>query len=307
MATKGRGRREKIAAKTVFVVDNLRLQDLILIASKNRAFYDEFLGFLRREGYKSVHQFVTERSDSQAEDTFRKYFEIPFSSSMLDGVGRSLEANKAKWYFIAWMFRDAPAQRLGPILETTEGKTLIDRKVRLSNKLRRFVTPLLPEPEHWDWPAIFEVVLARLEGSRRALKGGLIEGLVRKTLKEVFAENGLELQISEKEVRLHDESYDVAILGKKGKILIPVKTRETMGGGHALLFTRDIHKSISVAKENGFECVPIIIAESWGGDLEKLPCKQHIYIPLNPNQAVQLEPALRKKIQELLPLFWSLW
>lgn len=77
-----------------------------------------------------------------------------------------------------------------------------------------------------------------------------------------------------------------------------------MGGGHANLFTCDIHKSISVARDNGYECIPIIIAESWGGDLKSLGCAHHIYIKANPNQAAEVEKALNDALKRLLP-FWK--
>jgi hypothetical protein len=145
-----------------------------------------------------------------------------------------------------------------------------------------------------------------LEGSRRALKGTLFEEIVRTALKDLFDAEGLRLQISDKEVRLNEETYDVQVIGPRGKILIPVKTRETMGGGHALLFTRDIHKSISVAYEHGFECIPIVIAESWGGDLGALASKHHIYIQANPNQVVEIAPLLAQLLRDLLPVFREL-
>jgi hypothetical protein len=65
----------------------------------------------------------------------------------------------------------------------------------------------------------------------------------------VMLDDGL---VSNREVRIGGETYDVRAVGSRGTILLPVKTRETMGGGHALLFTRDIFKAISVAKENGY-------------------------------------------------------
>lgn len=76
---------------------------------------------------------------------------------------------------------------------------------------------------------------------------------------------------------MDDETYDVAVSGSNGTILMPVKTRETMGGGHALLFTRNIHNSITVATNAGNQCLPIVIAESWSGDLDSLPCDYFIY------------------------------
>lgn len=149
-------------------------------------------------------------------------------------------------------------------------------------------------------------MLARLEGSRRSLKGTLFETIVRRSLKEVFDENRIKLEISPREVRILDETYDVQVSGPSRSILIPIKTRETMGGGHAMLFTRDIHKSIAVAEENGYQCLPVVIAESWGGDLKSLKCENYIYIKVNPNQIKIIEPLLADKLRELIKVFRDL-
>lgn len=58
---------------------------------------------------------------------------------------------------------------------------VVERQSYLLNEIREFVAPLFPQSESWEWPAISEVMLARLEGSRCALKGTLFEGLVRRT------------------------------------------------------------------------------------------------------------------------------
>ncbi len=165
---------------------------------------------------------------------------------------------------------------------------------------------MFPEVESWEWSAISEVMLARLEGSRRALKGTLFEGIVRRNLRELIKKHKLQLEVSKKQVKIGDETYDVQVVGEAGSILLPVKTRETMGGGHSLLFTRDIYKSILVATENGYECVPIVVAESWGGDLDELKSELYIYIQANPNQVTAIEPLLKQKLEGLLPLLRSM-
>ncbi|HQO79065.1 MAG TPA: hypothetical protein PLG17_11215 [Thermodesulfobacteriota bacterium] len=146
-------------------------------------------------------------------------------------------------------------------------------------------------------------MLNRLEGSRRALKGTHFESLVRNLLTELFSANDIGLTVGEKQITISDETYDIQIVSGKSKILIPVKTRETMGGGHANLFTRDIHKSISVAKKNGYSCIPIVIAESWGGDLDSLHCEHLIYIQANPNQTDEIGPKLATELELLLPVW----
>ncbi len=287
-----------------FVLENLRLRDLVAIVRQNQAFYDEFVRFLSAHGYPDVHAFVREKKDSEAVRVLEAYLTSQSAAKLYDGLGRPYSDTVAKWYFLAWVLRDAPAQRLGPLLRSVEGKTLDKKKAALLNQLRKFVGPLFPEATKWEWPVLSEVMLARLEGSRRALKGTHFESLVRDALRNLFAAHRVALQVGEKERRINEETYDVQVTKGTKTVLLPVKTRETMGGGHANLFTRDIHKSISVARTNGYECIPIIIAESWGGDLKSLGCTHYVYIKANPNQTAEVEKALKEALTRQLP-FWK--
>jgi hypothetical protein len=289
-----------------FVLHNLRLKELVTIVQENKKFYEDFVIFLQTEGYNSVLEFIQEPSDDKAAETISKYLIRPSEVKLYDGLLRPYSNSTAKWFFLAWLLRDAATQRLQPLLKTVPGKTAIERKTYLLNEVRKFVEPLFPESESWEWPAISEIMLARLEGSRRALKGTLFEGIVRRNLLALIAKHGLPLEVSDKQVKIKDETYDVQVKGKNGVILIPIKTRETMGGGHSLLFTRDIYKSILVATEIGFNCVPIVIAESWGGDLSELKSELYIYLQANPNQVTSVEPVLEQKLEELLPLLKSI-
>jgi hypothetical protein len=289
-----------------FVLQNLRLKELVAIVQENKRFYEDFVAFLKSEGYNSVLDFVRESSDERAARTIAKYLERPGEVKLYDGLLRPYSNSKAKWYFLAWLLRDAATQRLQPLLKSMPGETTTERKAYLLNEVRKFVEPLFPDAGNWEWPAISEVMLARLEGSRRALKGTLFEAIVRRNLGELIQEHGLQLDVSKKQVKISDETYDVQVIGGAGSLLLPVKTRETMGGGHSLLFTRDIYKSILVATENGYKCVPIVIAESWIGNLENLESELYIYIQANPNQISTVEPLLKQKLEDLLPLLESI-
>ncbi|MBI2193345.1 MAG: hypothetical protein HYU36_15330 [Planctomycetes bacterium] len=287
-----------------FVLENLRLRDLVAIVRQNQEFYEEFVRFLSAHGYPDVHAFVRERNDAEAVAVLEVYLTSQSTAKLYDGLGRPYSGTVAKWYFLAWVLRDAPAQRLGPLLRSVEGNTLDKKKATLLNQLRKFVGPLFPEAEKWEWPVLSEVMLARLEGSRRALKGTHFESLVRTALRTIFTSHRIDLSVGDKETRINEETYDVQVSKGEKIVLLPVKTRETMGGGHANLFTRDIHKSISVARKNGYECIPVIIAESWGGDLKSLGCEHYVYIQANPNQTAEVETALKKALIRLIP-FWK--
>jgi hypothetical protein len=284
----------------VGVIENLRLVDLVAIAETNRPFFEEFEAFLATNGYPSVYAFI---SAADASNVVSLYLATPSEQKLFDGVGRPYAAGKAKWYFLAWLFRDAPAQRLGPLLRQFQGANILARRGAILEQVRRFVAPLFPSSQYWTWPVVREVMIARLEGSRRALRGSLTEEVVRTALRELFLRHSLALTVGASQVSLHDETYDVQVVSADASLLIPVKSRETMGGGHANLFTRDIHKSITVAHENGYECIPVVIAESWSATLTGLGCEHWIHIECNPNQTDVLVEQLRVELEKLSSVF----
>ncbi len=291
---------------TPFVIENLRLEELVAVVRQNKAFYDAFADFLREQGYTDVFSFICEADESRAKKTLTAYLGAETPVQLFDGLGRPYPNAKAKWYLLAWLLRDAPAQRLEPLLKHSIGVSQLEKRATLINQLRKFAAPLFPDADQWEWPVFAEVMLARLEGSRRALKGTRFEGLVRTLPNKVFKANSIQLQVGEKQVTLNDETYDVQVISKSKTILIPVKTRETMGGGHAQLFTRDILKSVQTAKKNNYECIPIVIAESWSGDLESLECEHLIHIQMNPNQLTKIEVRLEEELVDLLGVWKGL-
>ncbi len=291
-----------------FIVENIRLRELALVADQNKAAFDDLCFFLQESGFESLQAFVTSTDGVRTESVILSYLRrpLPKNVALFDGIARPYKQEKAKWLLLAWVLRDAPEQRLRPMLASMTGSTPIHRQAAILEKVRAFVGVIFPDQNRWEWAAVSEVIIDRLEGSRRSIKGTLFEAIVRRNLNSIFQEAGLDLVVSEVEIKLEGETFDVSVVGPNGQVLLPVKTRETMGGGHALLFTRDIHKSIAAAHSAGFDCLPIIIAESWSGDLEALACKDHIYINMNPNQLSAVEPALNAHLRARIESFASL-
>ena len=291
-----------------FIVENLRLKELAIVAEQNKPVFDYFVEFVIAAGYSSLQAFVLDDDSEKAEETILRFLQTPLPDGLelFDGIARPYKQQKAKWLLLGWVFRDAPEQRLRPMVASMPGRNAAEKQAHLLNQLRAFAGEIFPEAPRWEWTAVSEVVIDRLEGSRRAIKGTLFEAIVRRNLDSIFKRTQVSLEIGKTEIRLGGETYDVSVVGKGGQILIPVKTRETMGGGHALLFTRDIHKSIAVAHDAGFDCLPVIIAESWAGDLTTLACKDHVYIDKNPNQIIEVEPLLAVELEKRLPAFQSI-
>ena len=105
------------------ILDNLRLRELRIVAEQNRDFFNEFISLLNSCGYASLSAFVNESDDTKAATTVATYMSHPFKADLHNGIGNSYDAPKARWYFLSWVFRDAPAQRLEPILSTVSGST----------------------------------------------------------------------------------------------------------------------------------------------------------------------------------------
>ncbi|WP_013321969.1 hypothetical protein [Gloeothece verrucosa] len=292
------------------IPDNIRLKELAIIAKLNKPFFDDFISFLKTHNYNSLYDFVVESDSSKAIEVLKNYFNRAVSEEqeikLYDGIARPYPKDKAKWLFLGWIFRDAPSQRLEPLLKLVPGNSLNERKAKLMDQVRQYVSEIFPQQEQWNWLPIFEVMIDRLEGSRRAIKGNLFEEIVRRNLNDIFKKHQINLEVGKTQIKLSGETYDVIVKGQQGTILIPVKTRETMGGGHALLFTRDIHKAITQANQAGYRCIPVIIAESWTGDLQSLDCRESIYINKNPNLINEVEPLLAEEIEKLLPVFQTL-
>lgn len=291
-----------------FIVENIRLKELFLITEQNKPFFEYFEKFVIGKGFSNIHKFII---SSEQEKCFYLIYQflndpLPAHIKLFDGVAKPYPDDKAKWLFLGWLLRDAPEQRLKPMLKQMKGDNTKKRRARLINIVRSQVGTLLTEEDRWNWTAVSEVMMDRLEGSRRAIKGTLFEAIVRRQLKDVFKRFDISAVVHVNETRIDGETYDVVVSGNNRQVLIPVKTRETMGGGHALLFTRDIHKSISVAALNGYKCLPIVIAESWSGSLQDLDCVDFIYIDKNPNQVGIVEAILVSELEKRIDLFQKL-
>jgi hypothetical protein len=291
----------------MLIIENIRLSELVRVANKNKEIFDYFLRFLSENGIPTLHHFIKLDEESGFK-LLNIFFEtdLPNNTFLYDGVFSPYDQTKAKWFLIGWILRDAPAQRLQPILGTVEGKTLNQRKSNLLNIVRMQCAQIFPETSSWEWTAIREVFIDRLEGSRRAKKGALFEVIVRDLLNEIISANSLKLKVNKSEIRLENETYDVSVIGSQKTLLIPVKTRETMGGGHAHIFTRDIRESISRAVSAGYEVFPIIIAESWSGDISDLDTSNTIFLSMNPNQIDKIKPVLRRELENRIGILRSL-
>jgi hypothetical protein len=132
----------------------------------------------------------------------------------------------------------------------------------------------------FSWAAMRETIIDRLEGSRRAIRGHEKESIIRAALlvaiQAYFSKHKsygvyTRVEIASRQIMVNNESFDVsanlynASDTPTQRILMPIKTRETEGGGHSHLFTRDILSAIRSVKQhdaNDFLIV-VIVARNW--------------------------------------------
>ncbi|MBN1188667.1 MAG: hypothetical protein JXA46_02850 [Dehalococcoidales bacterium] len=154
----------------------------------------------------------------------------------------------------------------------TKFQAEVDSLVSLINEYRPIV-------KSFEWQPLREVVIDRLEGSRRSISGHL-EANIRSSLVIAIQNyysihNGYgifkKVAIADGQIKVGMHTIDVSagFSPKSGneivRLLMPVKTRETEGGGHSHLFTRDIFAAISDIKAEipNHRIAVVIVAENW--------------------------------------------
>jgi hypothetical protein len=199
---------------------------------------------------------------------------------LFDGIGRSYPHQKACYYFFSWIVRDAPKQRLEPLIQRIirqSKRRRVDVEIQV---LAALIHKYRQNLRTFSWDAVREVILDRLEGSRRSISGHERETVVRTALltavQKYFADHShygvyAKVEIPARQIKLGNETYDVSarLIGTEDQevceILVPVKTRETEGGGHSHLFTRDIMSAINAVRSERVNSyiVAVIVAKNW--------------------------------------------
>ena len=265
-------------------IAHYRLLELSKLSDQAKPFYDWIEKHARiiSGSSKSLNEIFLNCS----KDDISRIINACYSDStddkpfLFDGIGRVYTHAKACFFFFAWMIRDAPQQRLSPLISRMRKLDKISKITAELDSLVELIYEYRAIVNNFDWPVVREVVIDRLEGSRRSISGHHIETYVRTSLimaltyyYSIYGNYGKykKVVIADKQIKIGKHTVDVSanFLPKAGtgitKLLIPVKTRETEGGGHSHLFTRDIITAINDLKEdeNKYFIVAVIIAENW--------------------------------------------
>ena len=265
-----------------------RLFDLIRLADQAEPFYKWVEVRFQRETHRgdSLEKIVKTASFQEIKSSILACYGDELTSStpkLFDGGGVPYQHRKACFFFFSWLVRDAAVQRLQPLISQAiknSGKNRIDFEAEVIAKLLlEYREPLF----YFEWPVFREIAINRLEGSRRAKRGSEIEIFIRTSLSESFSYfyktrgnygKYIDFEIRDKPLKVNNRTYDVVAILKRedGKnsryIVMPVKTRETQGGGHSHLFSRDVEQANKeIIEEIGnVRIITTIIAQNWSAE-----------------------------------------
>ncbi len=266
-------------------LSHIRLVELSQLADQAKPFYlwveKTFQRVLDTTSFLDEIMLVS--SKEQLENCIRQCYSANEQQGLpilFDGIGRSYPHQKACYYFFSWMVRDAPKQRLEPLLQRIVRQSKRRRVDIEIEALAALIYKYRQNLKTFAWDAVREVIVDRLEGSRRSILGHERETVVRSALliavQQYFTDHSnygicSKVEIPAGQIKIWNETYDVSarLIGVEGQgerdILVPVKTRETEGGGHSHLFTRDIMSAINAVRESRAESfvVAVIVAKNW--------------------------------------------
>jgi len=261
------------------------LVDLAKLADQARPFYDwvtaQFQAhFETDETLDKILKAVREADLRAAIEKCYILADQPQVPILTDGVGRTYPHLKACYYFFSWLIRDAPQQRLFPLITRVARATHQTRTEAEVRVLAALIVKYRSNVATFCWEAMREIIIDRLEGSRRSIKGHEKETIGRTALVTALQTyykrrgnygNYAGVKVPDSQVTINNETFDVSanLLDANGqcvkRILMPIKTRETEGGGHAHLFTRDVIGALNAvqAEGSGDFLVVVIVARNW--------------------------------------------
>lgn len=265
-------------------ISHYRLIELTKLADQAKPFYDwiEKHAKVITGSHKSFNDIILNCSKPELFEIIESCYldakdEKPF---LFDGIGRVYAHPKACFYFFAWIIRDAPQQRLSPLISRMRKAEDLSKMTAETDSLCELIYEYRNLVKSFEWAVVREIVIDRLEGSRRSISGHHIESNIRTGLitaiQNFFSIHNnygkyKKVEIADKQIKVGKHTIDVSakLFPKNGSesinLLIPVKTRETEGGGHSHIFSRDILSAINDIKKelSSYHIAVVIVAVNW--------------------------------------------
>ena len=268
-------------------IAHLRLLELAKLADQAFPFYCWVERVAKRvtDSSQNLHGILMSASIETIKEIMRECYNDTSTNKPLlfDGIGRVYNHNKACFFFFAWIIRDAPQQKLAPLIAKMKKNDHVRGNVAEIDALAALIYEYRDSVKSFEWLAIREIMIDRLEGSRRSIAGHVQEAVLRTGLAVAFQNyyainlnygKYTKINIADKQIKIGMHTVDLSVemenevSGEKSHLYIPVKSRETEGGGHSYIFTRDVIAAVRDIKEiePDSHILLVIIAESWSQD-----------------------------------------
>jgi hypothetical protein len=311
-------------------IAHYRLVELSKLADQAKPFYDWVEKAAKQlTGYnKSLSEILLMVNKPQIKQIILSCYsnESEEKPLLFDGIGRVYEHTKACFYFFAWLIRDAPQQRLSPLVSRMQKIDNVKKVVAETDTLVELIYQYRSIVKTFEWRTIREIIIDRLEDSRRSISGHKVESSVRTSLVSaiqhyysIYNNYGKfkKVIVADKQIKVGRDIIDVSaqLISKNSSsienILVPVKTRETEGGGHAHLFTRDIISAITEIKKEivNPHLVVVIIAENWAPEeLAIIDSSIDIifHFNMNPNQFMGFDDEAQQKLNKYIESLFNI-
>lgn len=317
-------------------IAHYRLVQLTHLADLAKPFYDWVEKLAQKESMtvKNLNDILLEYDEKFINKLITTAFKNENMENvpvLFDGAGRTYQHKEAVFLFFGWLIRDAPKQRLAGLItkmlkidksKKCHNNKLSKQQAQIDTLSKLFVT-YRKDVKTFSWESVREVFIDRLEGSRRSIRGHIVENNARMAITEAFQTyytshsnygNYSAVKVDDKQIKIGNDTIDVHVTltkkgGNKSNIYIPVKSRETQGGGHAHLFSRDIITAINDIRKGdpNSHFAAVIIAENW--DPKELKALSDLidivfYFDINPDQFENFDEnsqlELNKYIQDIL-------
>lgn len=265
-------------------ISHSRLVELSKLADQAKPFYDWIEKIAKKVtgSHRSLNEILYQCSKKDIKNIIENCYSDQAETKpfLFDGIGRVYPHFKACFYFFAWIVRDAPQQRLSPLISRMQKADNVSKITAETDALVELIFEYKSVVKSFEWQAVREVIIDRLEGSRRSIRGHALEASARTSLvtaiQNYYSIHGnygkfKKVEIADKQIKVGRHTIDVSALLYPQKepfpirLLIPIKTRETEGGGHSHIFTRDVISAITdiKAEKKNDHIVVVIVAENW--------------------------------------------
>lgn len=265
-------------------ISHSRLVELSKLADQAKPFYDWIEKIAKKVtgSHRSLNEILYQCSKKDIKNIIENCYSDQAETKpfLFDGIGRVYPHFKTCFYFFAWIVRDAPQQRLSPLISRMQKADNVSKITAETDALVELIFEYKSVVKSFEWQAVREVIIDRLEGSRRSIRGHALEASARTSLVtaiqnyySIYGNYGKfkKVEIADKQIKVGRHTVDVSVLLYPQKepspirLLIPIKTRETEGGGHSHIFTRDVISAIIdiKAEKKNDHIVVVIVAENW--------------------------------------------